>query len=374
MIIGIPKEIKDSEHRVGIVPAGVKMLHAGGHRVLVQAGAGLGSGITDEEYAGAGAEVVADAATAWAADLIIKVKEPQPSEFGHFRPGKILYTYLHLAAEPDLAKRLAEAGMVAVAYETVQLPSGGLPLLTPMSEVAGRMAAQIGAHYLERHAGGAGVLLGGVPGVASGHVAIVGGGVVGLGAAKVAIGMGAQVTVLDINIDRLSFLDDLFFGRVTTLMSNEYNIAAAVQQADLVIGAVLIPGAKAPRLVTEAMVRQMRPGSVIVDVAIDQGGSVETMDHVTSHSDPVFIKHGVLHYSVPNIPGAVARTSTFALTNATMPYAGKIADLGWERAALTDKALGKGVNVACGKITHAAVAEAVGMEYVALEKALQQRS
>lgn len=371
MVIGVPREIKDNENRVGIVPAGVKMLQSAGHRVLVQSGAGLGSGITDDRFQEAGAQVVESAEAVFqAAEMIIKVKEPLASEYGYFRPGQILYTYLHLAAEPELCRVLTERQVVAIGYETVQLLNGGLPLLTPMSEVAGKMSVQIGAHYLECHGKGSGVLLGGVPGVEPGHVAIVGGGVVGANAAKIAVGMGARVTVLEVNPERLRYLDDLFGGRVTTRMSNEYNIADAAQSADLLIGAVLIPGAKAPVLVSEAMVKRMRPGSVIVDVAIDQGGSVETMDHTTSHSDPVFVKHGVVHYSVPNIPGAVARTSTFALTNATTPYALEIANRGWAGAVKASAPLAKGVNVARGKVTHAAVAEALGLEYAPLESVL----
>lgn len=368
MIIGVPKEIKDNENRVGMVPAGVRMLTAAGHRVLVEAGAGVGSGIEDVDYKAAGAQIVPTAGEAWVAEMVIKVKEPLHSEFPYFREGLILYTYLHLAAEPELTRELVATGVSAVAYETVQLGDGSLPLLTPMSEVAGRMAVQIGAHYLERHTGGSGVLLSGVPGVAPGNVAIIGGGVVGMNAARIAQGMGARVTVLDVSLPRLRQLDVQFGGCLDTRVSNEFNIAEAVKNADLVIGAVLLPGGKAPRIITEAMVKSMRPGSMIVDVAIDQGGIVETIDRVSTHSDPVFIKHGVLHYSVPNIPGAVSRTSTFALTNATAPYALKLANAGVEQAAKADPALHKGVNTFRKKLTCQAVAEAVGEAYTPLSE------
>ncbi len=361
MIIGVPTETKNNENRVGIVPAGVKMLCGAGHSVLVQAGAGLGSGIADEEYQGAGAEIVPNAEVVWArADMIIKVKEPLEAEYPLMRRGQVLFTYLHLAAEPELCRQLVAREVAAIGYETVQMPNRSLPLLTPMSEVAGRMSVQIGARFLEKHRGGSGVLLGGVPGVEPGHVAIVGGGVVGVNAARSAVGLGAQVTILDVNADRLRQLDEMFNGRANTLMSNEYNVAAAVARADLLIGAVLIPGAKAPRLVSDEMVARMRPGSVIVDVAVDQGGCIETIDHTTSHAEPVYERHGVLHYAVPNIPGAVARTSTFALTNVTMPYALKLAELGWEKATETVAELGKGLNTAKGKVVHPAVAAALG--------------
>ncbi len=371
MIIGVPKEIKNNENRVGITPAGVKALVNAGHTVLVEQSAGLGSGITDTDYVQAGAQIVGSALAVFGqADMIIKVKEPLPPEYELFRDGQILYTYLHLAPEPELTRVLMKKNVVSIAYETVQLANGSLPLLTPMSEVAGRMSVQIGAHYLEKPQGGRGVLLGGVPGVEPAEVVIIGGGIVGTNAAKMAVGMGAQVTIIERNPDRLRYLDDLFMGRVRTMMSNAYNIEKEVAKADLLIGAVLIPGARAPRLVTEEMVKQMKPGSVIVDVAIDQGGSIETIDRVTTHSDPIYVKHGVVHYSVANMPGAVARTSTFALTNVTIPYAVEIANKGWKKAILENPALAKGVNVVNGKITYQAVAEAHNLPYTPLEEAI----
>lgn len=355
MIIGVPKEIKDNENRVAITPAGVEMLRQAGHTVLIETGAGVGSGFTDDDYRQAGATIVDTAEEAWTrAELVLKVKEPLPSEYRFFREDLVLFTYLHLAAEPELTEALVESGMTAIAYETVQLDNGSLPLLTPMSEVAGRMAVQIGAQFLEKTKGGKGVLLGGVPGVAPAEVVIIGGGVVGTNAAKIAMGMGAKVTILDVNPDRLRYLDDLFGARLTTLMSNSYNIARSVAKADLLIGAVLIPGSRAPRLVTEEMVKSMSPGSVIVDVAIDQGGSIETIDRVTSHSHPTYVKHGVVHYAVPNIPGAVPRTSTIALTNVTIPYAVQLATKGVLQAIRDNRALARGVNVMKGHITHEA--------------------
>jgi len=373
MIIGIPKEIKNNENRVGITPAGVKTLVIAGHTVLIEKNAGTGSDITDEDFRSAGANVLENAAEVYTkAEMIIKVKEPLPAEYELLQEGQILYTYLHLAPEPELTKVLVKKKVVSIAYETVELPNGALPLLNPMSEVAGRMAVQIGAHFLEKPHGGRGVLLGGVPGVEPGVVVIIGGGTVGTNAAKMAVGLGAQVTILEKNADRLRYLDDLFMGRIKTMMSNIYNIAMEVARADLLVGAVLIPGARAPKLVTEEMVKQMKPGSVIVDVAIDQGGSIETIDRVTTHSDPVFVKHGVLHYSVANMPGAVARTSTFALTNVTIPYAVDIASKGWRKAILTNRALAKGVNVVNGKVTYQAVAEAHNLPYTPLEDAIQE--
>lgn len=360
VVIGVPREIKADENRVAITPAGVMALAGHGHRVLVQSGAGEGSGFTDEDFRAAGA-VMVSREEAWGADLVLKVKEPLAEEYGFFRPGQVLFTYLHLAPERELTLALLNREVVAIAYETVQLPDGSLPLLTPMSEVAGRMAVQIGAHFLEKRQGGRGVLLGGVPGVPPADVVIIGGGTVGTNAAKIALGMGARVTVLDISAERLRYLDDLFAGQVTTLMSNSYNIAQAVSRADLLVGAVLIPGARAPQLVSEDMVRTMKPGSVIVDVAIDQGGIVATMDRVTTHSHPTFVKHGVVHYAVANIPGAVPRTSTLALTNVTMPYALRLADMGWRRAAQEDPCLARGVNVCLGHVTYPAVAEAHGL-------------
>lgn len=369
--VGVVKEIKPYEHRVALTPAGVKALTGAGHTVYVEAGAGLGSGFTDDEYRATGAQILPSAAEVYAAaEMILKVKEPLPPEYPLLREGQILFTYLHLAAEPELTRVLMDRKVVAIAYETVQLPDGSLPLLTPMSEVAGRMAVQIGARFLEKPQGGRGVLLGGVPGVAPGRVVIIGGGTVGTNAARIAVGLGAHVTILDINAERLRYLGDIFQGRVETLYSNEYNIAAAVTQADLVIGAVLIPGARAPKLVTEEMVRAMQPGSVIVDVAVDQGGSVATIDRTTTHADPVYVKYDVVHYAVPNMPGAVPRTSTLALTGATLPYALEIANKGWRRALRENPALARGANVVEGHVVYEAVARAHGLPYVPLEEVL----
>ncbi|MGX1982127.1 L-alanine dehydrogenase [Thermolongibacillus altinsuensis] len=373
MIIGVPKEIKNNENRVAITPAGVMSFVNAGHKVLVEKDAGIGSGFTNEAYMNAGAEIIERAADVWAqADMVMKVKEPLPSEYDYFRPGLILFTYLHLAAEPELARALKEKGVIAIAYETVQV-GRTLPLLTPMSEVAGRMAAQIGAQFLEKTKGGKGILLSGVPGVSRGKVTIIGGGVVGTNAAKVAIGLGADVTIIDLSAERLRELDDIFGNQINTLMSNPMNIAQAVAESDLVIGAVLIPGAKAPKLVTEEMVKAMEPGSVIVDVAIDQGGIVETSDHVTTHDNPTYVKHGVVHYAVANMPGAVPRTSTLALTNVTMPYALQIANKGVRKAIADNPALRLGVNVANGEITYEAVARDLGYEYVPVEVALEKQ-
>lgn len=372
MIIGVPKEIKNNENRVGITPAGVTAFKNNGHEIWVETGAGLGSGFTDEHYTEAGAQIVSTAQKVWSAEMVIKVKEPLPEEYSYFHKGLILYTYLHLAPEPELTEALMNSCVVAIAYETIQSDNGSLPLLTPMSEVAGRMSIQIGAQFLEKSKGGKGVLMGGVPGVAPSEVVIIGGGIVGTNAAKMAVGLGANVTLLDINPDRLRQLDDLFQGRLKTLMSNSYNIAEAVSKADLLVGAVLIPGARAPRLVTEEMVRMMQPGSVIVDVAVDQGGSIETIDRITTHSNPTYEKNGVLHYAVANMPGAVARTSTIALTNVTVPYGIQIANKGYKQAALENKALAKGYNVIDGKITYQAVAQAHGHEYHSLETVLCQ--
>ncbi|OXM83632.1 alanine dehydrogenase [Paenibacillus rigui] len=358
MIIGVPKEIKNNEHRVGLTPSTAASFHQAGHEVWVETNAGYGIGFTDQDYLGAGARIVSSAREAWSADMVVKVKEPLPEEYGYFREGLILYTYLHLAPELKLTRALVDSKVTAIAYETIQLDNGSLPLLMPMSEVAGRMSIQIGAHFLERAHGGKGVLLSGVPGVEPAKVAIIGGGIVGTNAAKMAVGLGADVRIVDINADRLRQLDDLFQGRVKTVMSNPYNIMEAVRQADLVIGAILIPGARAPRLVTEAMVKQMSPGSVIVDVAIDQGGSIETIDRITTHDQPTYEKHGVVHYAVANMPGAVARTSTLALTNVTVPYGLQIANKGFRQAALDNKALAKGINVICGQVACKAVAEA----------------
>lgn len=372
MFIGVPKEIKNNENRVALTPAGVVSFLNAGHIVLMEKDAGIGSGFTNEDYAKAGAEIIDSAEQVWTrADMIMKVKEPLSSEYKYFRQGLILFTYLHLAAEPALAQALKEKGVIAIAYETVSV-NRTLPLLTPMSEVAGRMAAQIGAQFLQKNNGGLGILLAGVPGVNRGKVTIVGGGIVGTNAAKMAIGLGADVTIIDLSADRLRQLDDIFGNQIKTLMSNPFNIAEAVAEADLLIGAVLIPGAKAPKLITEEMVKSMKPGSVIVDVAIDQGGIVETIDHVTTHDNPTFIKHGVVHYSVANMPGAVPRTSTLALTNVTVPYALQIANKGVFKAISENAALNLGVNVANGEITYEAVAKDLGYDYVTVEKALEK--
>ena len=371
MIIGIPKEIKNNENRVGITPAGVTIFKTNGHDIWVEAGAGLGSGFSDEDYMKAGALLVPTAEEAWSADLVIKVKEPIPEEYRYFREGLILYTFLHLAPEPELTKQLLEKKVVAIAYETIQLDNGILPLLMPMSEVAGRMSIQIGAQFLEKQYGGKGILLGGVPGVSPANVVIIGGGIVGMNAAKMAVGLGAFVTVLDVNMDRLRQLDDLFGGRIQTLASNSYNIAQAVKKADLLIGAVLIPGARAPRIVTEEMIKTMPPGSVVVDVAIDQGGSIETIDHITTHSNPTFEKHGVIHYSVSNMPGAVARTSTIALTNVTIPYGVQMANKGCVKAALDSPALAKGINTIQGYLTYEAVAKAHNYPFTPIQQVLK---
>ncbi|MDI3095350.1 alanine dehydrogenase [Priestia megaterium] len=372
MIIGVPKEIKNNENRVAITPAGVASFVGTGHRVLIENEAGIGSNFTNEDYVKAGAEIVETAANVWAqAEMVMKVKEPLASEYGYFRPGLILFTYLHLAAEPALAKALKDSGVTAIAYETVAV-NRTLPLLTPMSEVAGRMAAQIGAQFLQKSNGGKGILLAGVPGVSRGKVTIIGGGGVGTNAAKIAIGLGADVTIIDLSPERLRQLDDIFGNQINTLVSNPYNIADAVAESDLVIGAVLIPGAKAPKLVTEEMVQTMKPGSVIVDVAIDQGGIVETIDHITTHDQPTYEKHGVVHYAVANMPGAVPRTSTIALTNVTVPYALQIASKGVHKAIAQNEALKLGVNVANGAITYEAVAHDLGYDYVSVDVALEK--
>jgi alanine dehydrogenase len=373
MKIGIPKEIKNNENRVAITPAGVISFVKAGHEVVVEKNAGFGSGFVDEDYIAAGARVANNAAEVWSsADMLMKVKEPLSSEYGFLREGLILFTYLHLAAEPSLARALVEKGVIAVAYETVEV-NRTLPLLTPMSEVAGRMSAQIGAQFLEKPHGGKGILLAGVPGVKRGKVTIIGGGVVGTNAAKIAVGLGADVTVIDLSPDRLRQLDDIFGSEIQTLISNPLNIAEAVAESDLVIGAVLIPGAKAPKLVSEEMVKAMKPGSVIVDVAVDQGGIFETVDRITTHTEPTYNKHGVVHYAVANMPGAVPRTSTMALTNATIPYALQIANKGVRQAIKDNKSLLLGVNVAGGSITYEAVAKDLGYEYVPVEKALDKQ-
>lgn len=367
MIIGVPKEIKTLENRVAMTPGGVQALVRQGNEVLVEAGAGVGSSLTDEEYVAAGAKMVS-AEEAWGAEMVIKVKEPLESEYKFLRKDQLLFTYLHLAAAESLTKALLEAGTVGIAYETVQMPDGSLPLLTPMSEVAGRMATQVGAHNLEKNQGGRGMLLGGVPGVAPAQVVVLGGGIVGTNAARIAMGMGAQVKVLDLSHKRLQYLDDVFAGRLMTITSTEPNIRAAVQQADLVIGSVLIPGAKAPKLVTRDMLSTMKPGAVIVDVAVDQGGCIETTK-ATTHDNPTFVVDGVVHYGVANMPGAVPRTSTFALANQTLPYAMRLAKDGL-KALKADHALALGLNTLHGKLTFPAVGEAFGIDSMTCEEAL----
>ncbi len=357
--VGIPKEIKDNEYRVAITLAGVKSLVSDGHTVYIEKNAGVGSGMSDDEYKAAGAKILPDAASVFGeSDLILKVKEPQAQEVPMLRKGQMLFTYLHLAAMPKLAQDLAKTGATCVAYETVQTENGALPLLTPMSEIAGRLATQIGANYLERPMGGRGVLLGGVPGVEPGEIVIIGGGVVGTNAAKIALGLGARVTIFDLSLDRLRYLDDIFNGQVRTVFSVGHYLENLLPHADLVIGAVLIPGKQAPKLVTRDMVSKMKKGAVIVDVAIDQGGCIETIK-ATTHSQPVYEVDGVVHYGVANIPGAVPWTSTRALTNATMPYALKLAKFGYQ-AVLDDPALNRGVNIHEGQIVHPGVLEAVG--------------
>lgn len=363
MIIGCAKEIKDHETRVGLVPWGVTALHEAGHRVLVEAGAGVGSSIPDQEYIEAGAEIINSAAEVWKrADLVIKVKEPQPSEYSHFRPGLILFTYLHLAPLPELTEKLVDSKVSGVAYETIREEDGSLPLLTPMSEVAGRMAVQIGAQYLEAPNGGRGVLLGGIPGVCPANVVILGGGVVGHNAAKMAVGLGANVTIIDRNLDRLRELDDIYNSKIVTLASNHWTIRESLKSADLVVGAVLIPGASAPRLVKRDMLGAMKKGAVMVDVSIDQGGCFET-SHATTHTNPIYFVDDVLHYCVSNMPAAVPHTSTFGLTNATFPYLLKIANLGLDEACHVSNAIREGVNTLNGAITYAAVAESQGRRW-----------
>jgi len=366
MIIGVPKEIKTSENRVGLVVSGVKTLVREGHKVLVEQNAGIGSGISNEDYEKAGAKIIATKKEVYEkADMIMKVKEPLPDEYNLLRENQILYTYLHLAAEPTLTKVLCERKVKAVAYETIQLDDGSLPLLVPMSEVAGRMSTQIGAYYLQKDHGGKGILLGGVTGVRKGRVTILGGGVAGTNAAKMAVGLGADVTILDVNLKRLEYLDDVFSGKIHTLHSNITNIEKSVIHSDLVVGAVLLTGAKAPHLVTRDMIAHMEKGSVVVDIAVDQGGCIETC-RPTSHTNPVFEVDGVIHYCVPNMPGVVSQTSTYALTNTTLKYAVKLANLGVEDAVAKDKALYKGVNVYGGYVAYEQVAKDLGMEYKAL--------
>jgi alanine dehydrogenase len=367
MIVGVPKEIKNKENRVGMVIAGVRALTQAGHKVLIQTQAGIGAGIADEDYRKAGATLVETAKEIYdKSEMIVKVKEPLPEEYPLLREGQILYTYLHLAADERLTKALMERRIVGIAYETIQPADGSLPLLAPMSAVAGRMATQIGATYLQKDHGGKGMLLGGVTGVDRANVVILGGGVVGVNAAKMAVGLGARVTILDVNVNRLDYLADIFGNEITTLYSNSEQVERAVLSADLLIGAVLVPGAKAPKLVTRDMIARMQPGGVVVDVAVDQGGSVETC-RPTSHEHPTYTVDGMIHYAVPNMPGAVPRTSTYALTNVTMKYALKIAQLGWRDACTKDPALLKGVNILNGKVAYKQVADDLGLPFEAVK-------
>ena len=374
MIVGLPKEIKDNEYRVGLTPAGVRALTDGGHQVIVEKSAGEGSGFDDTLYQKAGGEIIGSADDVWAkADMIVKVKEPIAPEYPRMREGQLLFTYLHLAPDIELTKQLLARKVTGIAYETITDRRGGLPLLTPMSEVAGRMAIQVGAHYLEKMAGGRGILLGGVPGVPAARVVIIGGGVVGTNAAKIAVGMGAHVTIIDNNLERLRELDDIFLSKISTLASSAYMIHDAVSTADLIVGAVLVPGAAAPRLVTRSMLKDVPNGAVIVDVAVDQGGCIETT-HPTTHSDPTYYVEGVLHYCVANMPGAVARTSTFALTNATLPYALKLANKGFFEAIRSDNGLKEGINTYAGHCTYKAVAEAQGLPYTSIDALIEVTS
>lgn len=370
MIIGVPKEIKTNENRIALVPAGAEAFVSRGHTVYIEQGAGVGSGFPDESYVAAGAQILPTADAVWAkADMIMKVKEPIAVEWPRMRAGQVIYTYFHFAAAEELTRAVIKSRAIAVAYETVQLPSRELPLLTPMSEVAGRMAVQEGAKYLEKVFGGSGVLLGGVPGVAPANVAIIGGGVVGINAAKMAAGMGARVTILDISLERLRYLDDVLPANVTTLFSNRHNILDAIRIADLVVGAVLLPGAKAPHLVKREDLKTMKPGSVIVDVAVDQGGCVETIKP-TTHENPTYFVEGILHYAVANMPGGVPRTSTLALTNATLSYGLRLARDGWKQACKDDPALALGLNVVEGKVVYPGVAEAFGLPLVSVGSVL----
>lgn len=363
MILGVPREIKADEYRVAMLPVGVEELTSTGHQVLVETGAGAGSGLSDEQYAEAGATILPTAAAIWAeADLVVKVKEPQPDEWSHLRPGQVVFTYFHFAADETLTRAVVESGITAIAYETIQDEAGRLPLLTPMSEVAGRMSIQQGAKFLERPQEGRGILLAGVPGVAPAEIAVLGGGVVGSNAAKVAAGFGANVYILDINLDRLRYLDDIMPPNVTTIYSDRHTVLHAIQRADLVIGAVLIPGARAPRLVRHQDLARMKPGSVIVDVAIDQGGCVETARPTTHHS-PTYIVEGIIHYCVTNMPGAVGRTSTYALCNVTLPYVLKFANRGWKAVAETHPGIAAGINIHQGRVTNEAVARTFNLPY-----------
>ncbi len=367
MLIGIPKEIKEGEYRISIVPAGVKTLVDAGHRVLIEKKAGEGSGISDEDFIRAGAKMKESNKDIWEeSEMIMKVKEPLPQEYDLMHEGQIIFTYFHLAPERELTRVLLERKVIGIAYETIELDDGTLPLLTPMSEIAGRMAVHIGAYFLQKEHNGRGVLLAGVPGVEPANVVILGGGVVGTNAAKIALGMGADVTVLDINLNRLRYLDDLYFGSIKTIMSNIQNVGETVSRADLLIGGILIHGALTPHVVTRAMVSYMQRGSVIIDVSVDQGGCIETT-RPTSHEDPTYEVDGVIHYCVANMPGAVARTSTFALTNTTFPYCLKMANMGYREAMRSDKALMKGLNTSDGKVTYKPVAEALNLEYLKVE-------
>ena len=371
MIISVPKEIKTNENRVALVPAGAEMLVADGHAVVMEKGAGEGSGFTDKQYTDVGAKIGRSADDVWArADMIMKVKEPIAVEWPRMRKGQLVFTYFHFAADEPLTRAVIKSKCVALAYETVELSTGELPLLTPMSEVAGRMAVQEGAKYLEKLFGGRGVLLGGVPGVSPAEVVIIGGGVVGANAAKMAAGMGAHVTVLDLSLDRLRYLSDVMPANVDLVHSNAHNLRELLKKADLVIGAVLVPGAKAPKLVRKVDLKTMKRGSVIVDVAVDQGGCVETIK-ATTHENPTYVVDGVIHYAVANMPGGVPRTSTLALTNATLPYARRLARGGWKKACKADRALALGLNVVKGKVVYGGVAEAFGMELVEVEKVLK---
>jgi alanine dehydrogenase len=367
MIIGVPKEIKNNENRVALVPAGIRILVENGHQVLVERSAGEGSGIFDSEYLAVGAEIKESGRTVFEeAETIVKVKEPLAEEYDYFHHGQILFTYLHLATAKELTQALLKKHIIGIAYETVQLTDGSLPLLEPMSEIAGKLAVQVGAYYLQRENGGSGVLLGGVPGVKAGNVLIIGGGTVGTNAAKVALGMGACVIIADTSINRLRYLNDILEGKIVTMVSNKSNIEACIREADLVIGATLNPGARAEKLVTKDMLTKMRKGSVLVDVAIDQGGCCET-SRPTTHNHPVFSVDGVLHYCVANMPAAVSRSSTFALTNATFPYVFKLAEMGYQEALKKDPALRKGLNVYQGNLVYEPVAKSLGLQYTPLE-------
>jgi alanine dehydrogenase len=374
MKIGLPKEIKDNEYRVGLTPAGVHALTTAGHTVYVQKSAGEGSGFSDEQYVKAGGSLLDTADEVWeTGDMIVKVKEPVAPEYPRMRENQLLFTYLHLAPELELTKQMLDRNVTGVAYETITDSNGRLPLLTPMSEVAGRMSVQVGATFLEKMNGGRGILLGGVPGVPAANVVIIGGGIVGTEAAKMAVGLGAKVTIIDRNLDRLRQLDDIFLSKVQTLASSPYAIEEAISHADLVIGAVLVVGAAAPKLVTREMLKLIPQGAVLVDVAVDQGGCFETT-HATTHSNPTFYEEGVLHYCVANMPGAVPRTSTFALTNATLPYALDLANKGFEKAIKDDRGLQEGVNTYAGKLTYKAVADSQGLEYTPLSSLLDLKS